>query len=911
MRHSILATLLLLTISSTVWGQAAGTAAGGAIWGKVTDETGAVLPGVSVTLAGASVMGEPQAVTNDQGIYRFPALPPGTFKLTFALTGFNTIVRDGITLTASFTATVDAQLKLSTVAETIEVSGQSPVLDAVNTHVATTWTKDALASTPSARDLWSILAASPAIQMVNRVDVGGSTAGTQTNYVAYGIQGQTKSVVEGIIALEGSNSPMFYYDFGSFEEVNIGAASQGADMATPGVQAVWVSKSGGNAYHGDFYTDYESRRFEASNIDQAQRAKGVLAGSNKIDKIQDLNGGVGGYLKKDALWWYGSGRREQLKVAQSNLLDSLFETRLYNATGKLTYQLNKDNKFVGYAMYGLKIQPYRMVAQSVTGSTAIYTTGSTIEQHDGTIIAKGEWNRTFGDRLFLEARVAGMKDDWTYSPHSTDPRREDLVTQVVTGGTYNWNQIQTRPQTTGALTYFKDGLFGASHNLKLGWELQKEDVQQRWSDFYPGNIVNVFRNSVPAEVYLGLAPLNSVNRLYWYSGYANDTIVRGAVSLNLGLRFDHYRSAYPDQSRPANPFAAAASYSAADNLATWNKFAPRLGLAWKATPRTVIKGNVSRFYFNPSLTVPNAVNPNQSPQWNRYTWTDLNGNTKWDAGEQGTLLGSKAAGSPTALSPALDDPHTDEVAGWLERELGQDFALHTGFVYRRTNDLFLTVNALAPFSAFNVPTTAVDPVTGNVLQLHNLDPSLVGKTLTTLQNAPNWTSHAATWEISANRRFRGGWSLDAAYAVTWRDDISAIPVNPNQPAQSNMLPLSTAKLTGSVEPGWGFRFSPVLRFQQGDPIARVLNVRLNYGSDNIFAEPLGSERKDNVLLADLRTERKFALGSGTQIGLFLDAFNIFNTNAATNIITTTGSSFLRPSTIVAPRVFRVGAKFSF
>jgi len=902
-RHS----LVLATASAT----AAGQAAGGSIVGKVTDATGAALPGVTVTVSGPAVMGSPEMTSNAQGEYRFPSLPPGTYKLAFALQGFSTLVRNDIVLSANFTATVDAPMQLSSVTETVQVSGLSPVVDTVNTHVQTTWTADVLASVPAARDLWSILSQSPAIQMVNRFDVGGSTAGTQTSYVAYGVAGQTKSVVEGVIALEGSNSPGFYYDYGSFEEVNIGAASQGADMATPGVQAIFVSKSGGNTYHGDFFTSYESHNFEGHNIDADQLAKGVTSvETNRIDNIRDLNASIGGFLVKDQLWWFGSYRRQHLSVAQPNLLNSLFLTDLSNGTGKLTYQVSKNNKLVGYMMYGVKHQPYRMVAQSVTGSTAIYNANSTIAQVNPGWVWKGEWNRTFSDKMFLEARFGWWADRWHYDPHTTEARREDVVSQVVTGGAYTWFQLQNRPQSTGALSYYADG-WGAKHSLKFGWELQKEDVEQIWYEAYPNNVVNVFRSDVPNAVYLELAPLDSVNRLYWYGFYVTDTVTRGPVTFNLGARVDHYRSAYPAQTRAANQFAPAASYSAADNLVTWNKVAPRFGVSLKVDDKSVVKANFSRYYFNPSLTVPNAVNPNQTPQWNQYNWTDVNGDRMWQPGEERALISSKAAGSPTTLSPALQDPHTNEVAAWYEREIGRGFAMHTGAVYRQTTDLFQTVNAVAPFSAFNVPTTAVDPVTGSVLNLFNLQADLVGKTLSTLQNAPGWTSNAFTFEVAANRRFSGRWAMEAAYATSWRNDISAIPVNPNQPAQSGMLPLTTAKLSASVEPGLGFRLSPVIRFQQGDPFARTLSVRLNYGNENVFAEPLGAERKDNVLLADVRAERKFKLTRNTTVGVFLDAYNIFNSNAATNIITTTGTSFLRPSTIVAPRVFQLGAKFSF
>ncbi len=916
----VLAVSALALTSTMAWAQAAGSIAG-SIWGKVTDETGAVLPGVTVSVGGPAMMGRSVSVTNEQGVYRFPSLPPGEYKLTFTLAGFNTLEREGIRLTANFTATVDAQLKLSTVQETVEVRGGSPVVDIVNTRVATNFSKDQLASVPSSRDLWSLLSEAPAVQMVGRMDVGGSTAGTQTSYVAYGVQGQNKPVVEGVIAIEGSSSTGFYYDYGSFDEVNIGAASQSAEMATPGVQSVFVSKSGGNEYHGDFYADYETKGMEGHNIDATQLAKGVLADSNRIEDISDINANGGGFIKKDRVWWFGSFRRQKLEVQQPTLASTAFLTRITDYTGKLTYQLPKNNKLTAYVMYGIKRQPYRGRALAVSSSSALnLNQNSTWNQYNPGWVWKVEWDRTFGSNLFVEARVGHWGDRWHQSRWTDEPRREDLVTQVVSGGTYNWYQLQNRPQTTGALTYFKDGWAG-THQFKVGWEIQKEDVEQIWYDAYPGNVVNVFRDGVPAEVYLTLAPLDSRNQLFWYAGYAADTWTMGPLSFNLGVRLDHYRSAYPDQSRPANPFAPALDVPGNENLATWNEFAPRIGVSWNVNGdgRNVIKANFGRYYYNPSMTLGDAVNPNTSPQWTRYNWTDTNNNRQWDRGEEGKVLAVRGAGARAALASDLVDPHVDEFATWFERQVANNFGLRTGFVYKHTLDPFQTLNVLNPFDAFNIATTAVDPgldgVTGtsddHSLSAYNLDPSLIGNVANTLVNAPNYTTSAYTWEIAANRRFTNRWSLAASYAITWRNDYNAIPANPNDPQQTQQIPISFFKANASFEPGFGFRLTPVIRFQQGDPFARQVSVRLNYGSQVMNAEPNGSERRDSIALVDLRTERKFSIKGSTSFSVFADAFNIFNSNAATSSIITTGSSFLRPTLILAPRVFRLGAKFSF
>lgn len=917
--HRIAAALSLVFVlsSTSAWAQAAGTATSGSIWGKVADSSGAVLPGVTVTVSSPRLLGTQTAVTNEQGIYRFPALPPGEFALKFELTGFRTLVRDGIQLTLAFTATVDARMDLATVEETVTVTGQSPVVDAVNSQVRTSFSKEVLASVPSSRDMWSILAETPAVVM-SRIDVGGSTSGTQTGYSAYGISGQTKPIVEGVIGLESSGAVGFYYDYGSFDEVNIGATGQGAEMATPGVQSVFISKSGGNEFHGDFHGSYESRAFESKNISADQIAKGVAPGSNRIHMINDVNPNAGGYIIKDKIWWFGSFRRQDIEVRNPNFPPRPFVTLINDYTGKLTYQLPKNNRLIAYIMYGIKKQPYRTLA--FVASSAIYPDPDyTWNQWNPGYVWKAEWNRSFSNNMFAEARVGRWVDDWHQSAYTDEPRREDLVTGLVTGGSRNWKAFQDRPQTTGAISYFKDGWAG-SHTMKVGWEIMKDDREETWFDGFPGNTVQVLRQGAPVEVYLLLAPLLSDNRLYWNGAYFSDTWTRGRVTINAGLRYDHYRSAYPDQERPANAFAPGITVPGVDNLITWNVFGPRIGVTWdlRGGARDVVKATYGRYYSNPTRTVAETANPNTFPQWSRYTWNDVNRDLVWQRGEEATLLGTRGGIANGTFDPNLKDARTDQVTLWYERTLPYRFGLRTGFVYNRTDRSFTTINALRPYSAYNIPITRVDPgvdgLTGTpddgVLNLFNLDPTLVGSTLNQLINTTGHPSSARTWEVAATRRFSGRWSAQVSYARTWEKE-SDFRSNPNQALAADYLGRSNFKLTGSVDPGWGLRFSPAIRYQEGIYFARTVSVSLNYGSATIQAEPPDSRQRDDVFLLDLRSERRFRLPRGTSFALFVDAFNLLNTNAVTGLTTTTGPNFLRPTGILPPRVLQIGTKFSF
>src|SRR5438045_6669994 len=264
--HLVVAMLAGCLLASTqAFAQGGGASTTGSLNGKVVDSSQAVLPGVTVTVASPSLMGVQTAVTDAGGNYRFPALPPGTYTVTFELPGFNTLKRENIQIAMGFTAAVNVELAVASLTETVTVTGDSPVIDTSNTRVQQNFKLESLQEIPNARDMWSLLAVTPAVTM-GRIDVGGNRAGTQTGYTAYGFSGQNRVLVEGINTTEGTSGAGFYVDYGSFEEVFLGTIAQGAEMPTPGVQSQMLGKSGGNKFQGDAYQDSERNAWRGENI---------------------------------------------------------------------------------------------------------------------------------------------------------------------------------------------------------------------------------------------------------------------------------------------------------------------------------------------------------------------------------------------------------------------------------------------------------------------------------------------------------------------------------------------------------------------------------------------------------------------------------------------------------------------
>ncbi|MCA1674343.1 MAG: carboxypeptidase-like regulatory domain-containing protein [Actinobacteria bacterium] len=386
LRLGIAVAALFAATTSLAWAQSGGASSTGSISGEVKDSQGGVLPGVTVTGTSPAQIGQLTAVTNEAGIFRFPSVPPGEYKLSFELPGFQSVVREGIRITLGFNAQVNVALGVATLQETVTVSGESPVIDTSATRVQTNYDQQALASLPNARDMWSLLATTPSITL-NRVDVGGSTMGTQTTYFAYGYSGQNRPLIEGINTTEGTAAAGFYLDYGSFEEVFIGAAANSAEMPNPGVLTQFVGKSGSSQL-----------------------------GVNLADAVNSKVWGHFAYLNQQ-----NSVAAPPAGVIQDG---TPFDTKLFNYTGKATYQMNQNNKFIGYLQHGTKQQPTRTDNTNRVANAPIHTTfESTTLQDSPSWVYKGEWNGTLGQNMFAELRAGQFGYNFGRQQHRGDALR--------------------------------------------------------------------------------------------------------------------------------------------------------------------------------------------------------------------------------------------------------------------------------------------------------------------------------------------------------------------------------------------------------------------------------------------------------------------------------------------------------
>jgi hypothetical protein len=946
-----LASALVFTVSA--FAQGGGASSTGTIQGRVADTQGAVLPGVTVTASSPSMLGQQTTVTSETGNYRFPAVPPGTYTVTYELPGFTTVKREGIEIALGFTANLNVELQLATLQETVTVTGESPVIDTTATRVVQNFKLEQLQSIPNSRDMWSLLAVTPAVQMA-RIDVGGNRAGTQTDYRAYGQLGQVRVLIEGINTTEGTGGAGFYFDYSSLEEVFLGTSGQSAEMPNPGVQSQFIAKSGGNQFSGEYYLDWYNNALQGANIPDEYTASNAFRGSpirehsNEIDRYYDTAINVGGPIKKDKVWWFGTYRTQFNAIQQPNFqFDKTFDTKLWNAVGKGTYQANQNNKFIGYYQWGQKIQPNRLAGCTGCATLNYPDEGPTNRQDSGSWVYKGEWNGTVSEKLYIEARYGDFGYYFPQITNGTEPYFfRDNGTLEILGSHQKQQNDRDRKQLTGAATYFLDTTKG-SHTFKLGGEMLAEKQWIGSLQGVGGNIEHVYNNGASNQVIFRIPTatqvgglkdndeghLTSRNALDQQSLFLNDTWAIGRFTVNGGVRWDRYKGWLPEQEQlgaTVGPVVVLAKTFPQTDLYTWNLFAPRIGVVYdlSGNGRTVVKANYGLYWHNPGVGTSSNGNPNISTKNETWGWNDINGDRHWQPGEE-TTLQSRALEGAISLDPNLKAPYTHEAAGWFEQQLTEQLGLRTGFVYKTEDDLIATYQpgrGLDTYAQFGVPFTFRDiGVDGVRDTADDRDIAMVGlpsansatrfPASQVVMNLPQFARYK-TFEASLNKRYGNRWSASIGGAFTWmRDFPNDYPQNPNQPGAEDRT-VWNFKASGSYDAPYGIRLSPVLRHQAGVNYAREITIAAPTGivvagvnSNRAYAEPSDANREDNIWVVDLRAEKTVNLVSRTRARVFLDLFNITNSHAAETISRATGLGYQRPSAILAPFTARVGFRF--
>ena len=704
----------------------------GELVGKVTDDQGGVLPGVTVTLTGPAAMGAPTAVSNEQGRYRFPAVTSGTYTLKFDLAGFAPMVREGIVVPVRQTITVDAALKLASLQETVTVSGSSPTVDVENTKVGARLSQEILTAVPTSRTIFGSTTILPGMTMT-RQDPGGLNAATSTGMTAHGSQNYNLNYYGVTADTPSGYGSMYYMDFGSAEEISVDTAAMGAEIGGGGGANINViPKSGGNTPKGEALYGVTGKgywdHFTGNNITDDLRAQGVTDPS--LRGLQDFNANAGGPFVKDRLWWFGSFRNYRTIDAQPGYtvvnadgsLTNPFLSNLRNYTASSKFQINKNNQLSGFWTYNKKFQPHR-----AAGVTQPRPEGTQNQQSPKNLI-NGNWTSVMGQNTFLEVSSTYFHmhwpTDWSDEFNALSASQQHPAAFNITSGIYidgpdpggqHFRDSYRQQQNIG-LTRYIDGWLGASHQLKTGFENWYgwgsetfnifDDTRLRYTGPAATCNTTVTTGCVPSEVWGWATPLTQKQRMRNFAGFVQDRASYSRVTVNIGLRWSYYDGSIPAQSGGGGRWFPVTTYPEIDPGYKWNTFAPRTGVVIKLTEdgKNVVKASYSRYYEVMYMTEFSSINPNNISTASgqipiKYNWTGgLNPDGTVPAS---ALLNPNGAAPPSGVAatpkfvfvpksntidPNLKDPKNDEIMFAFQREIANNWSLSVDWIQRWFKD---------------------------------------------------------------------------------------------------------------------------------------------------------------------------------------------------------------------------------
>jgi hypothetical protein len=925
----------------------------GEIFGRVVDTTGSVLPGVTVTLTSPALIQPQSVVTAVSGGYRFPQVPIGTYTVTFELAGFRRVVRDGVIIETGFNAEINSTLEVSTVVETITVTGESPVIDTRSTSLASRFNKDLLEKLPSARDPWVILEQTPGMVM-DRQNVGGSASGQQSSFAAHGSgANQTWNLDGATITDMASASSPTYYDFEAFEEIQIQTGGMDASQEGGGVTINFVTKSGSNAFKGTARGFVTDQKFQAANTPAEVAAQGGGAG-NPLKNINEYGIEVGGPIVKNRAWFWGAVSKQSIKVGVLGFLkagapagstnpDDLETdlTGLNNQNVKLNYQVATGHKSTFMWSRGDKIRNTR-------NASATTRLAATVRQTGPTNYWKGEHQWVVNDRLLLDGQYTYNDSGFLLNFHTDDLATVQRLNYVDTGvldraGTLSDNIRPTYESRVDGNYYLADFL-GGDHSTKFG-------VRYRATPY-----TTITRTGGGATARIRASGINEVDvtrdgysprDLWEYSAYFNDSWKVRRATINWGVRYDRQDDYAPPATTSANPLLPdllpAIEFKGVDTGVVYNNVSPRLGITWdlRGDGKTILKASAAR-YYGIGIYTAGTLSPTGQTTLSYY-WNDLNGDLFVQRNEIDFARGFRATPSanydpanpsavrtPNTVDPNLENDTTNELIVGLDHELTRNFGVGVSYIRRKYSDfqdayrVGVTSDSYAPVSFTRAcGNTSCDQPTYSGVYYQRPTALPTG---TMLRNYDYYRNYHG-FELTARKRFSNGWLMNSSFTYNntkffypTRSDFatSADPTNYDfsngYDSGGTNGPRWILKLAGMYALPWGMSVSAFYNAREGFQFNRTIqspNRTGSLGTVNVLIEPQGTTHYPAFRELDLHWDKSFAV-SGRRVILSVDGFNM--TNAATVLARATRQDQARANfvdTILSPRVARVGLKINF
>jgi hypothetical protein len=924
---------LALTLAGTALAQTTGD-----IRGTITDSTGAVLPGATVTIYSEVLLGGSRTMaTNELGVYRFIAIPIGTYAVEAGLSGFETKRYEGVRVNVNLTATVDISLGLSTVSETVTVTGESPVVDVTESGVSSKFESELIQNIATQRTMTDLIQVSPGISASF-----GDSGGDRT--IAFGSHMQSNSwKVDGVeVSAPETGSSWWEVDPDVIEEIQIMGVGAPAEFGnTTGAVFNIVTKGGSNTFSGglSYYGQWDALTDRSVELDGL--------GFHR-EKFNNITGTFGGPVVKDRLWFFGSYAYLRDGSTEPGV-DPTFTPITVNDKYqiKMTARVSDANEFGGFFHY--------VQSESPDGATPYATPSSLATENYGTPAWGANWTRTLSTNALLELKYAGW---WTNGTNASqtgsleepfeDKTPADGGPPTYSGGIgppqgYTWEYTTWRQQINAKMTTYTEDFLSSQHDFKFG---------AQWSKGSADTVIGVGPTGSYAYNYGGTL-YRVFQDPYEYGGQTTDLgffiddaiTVNDRLTINAGVRFDFNRGEIPDYERftiGENTVTdvgffepTGATVPGVPDLIHWNLVSPRFGFALQpdAGGRSVIRGSFGVYYDQDVIGNWDAPAPGIPPI--RYFFQDP------DTGEfiQYDEIGSE----DTAFSPDLKAPRTLQYSIGFERQIGQWASASVQYVHKDASDMVGWEILGGTYE--NVPFT--DPFTGtqyNALSIVDRPTIRKGNDPGDFPGSENldYESQYDGLVLQFDKRYANNWGFSASYTLSKSEGVIPRPHNQSQfnpfygskeGSDPNYWTNSFGRLQGDrphmfrlqsvYNLPWDVMFSANIDFSSGRAHKRIVRVGgLGQGSRDVIMAAGGAEdcgfgepcRLAPFQVVDLSIGKRIRMGDRAELKFDAYIFNLLNSDNElewqTQRLQTTSDEFV-PSFWAKPRRIMIRAGFAF
>ncbi len=793
------------------------------IAGVVKDTSGAILPGVTVEAASPALIERTRTVVTDStGQYKIVDLRPGTYSVTFSLTGFSSVKREGIELTGSFSAPVNAEMKVGTVEETITVTGEAPMVDVQGVKQQRVVGREMVDALPTGRMVNSLAVLIPGVTS-NITEVGGSNFGALSPQLSIhgGRAGDGRFLIDGLSPANTDGTGQYsgsLPNMTSAQEVTLDTSAASAESSGGGIVINLVPRDGGDTFRGTFFGAGAGRALQSSNYTDELKARGLAAPSELIDTF-DINPGFGGPIRRGRVWFFSAARWDGARnyiagivgnknagnpnawtyVADPSILPengSYFHS--YNT--RLTFQVTPKNKLSLY---------YDDQTRCSCPNGGANTSVESIVKDYGFPMNRfvtATWTSPITSKMLLEAGIANKGEAWHSARLSDFDPTLIRVTEQSTNITYRGG-----PATTS-------GYFTSTDNLRValsyvtGAHAAKFGATDVWAtrDFYtvgiPLPISYRFNNGIPNQITEASTPYHTIGKIkHDFGVYAQDRWTMRRLTLNLGLRFDTLATQFPDQSLTPSVLTPNRNLTfPAQDFVNWKDITPRIGGAYDVfgNGKTAIKATLNRYILASALQgvfgdSPNPVN-RQTTSVTR-SWNDLfypvgdprRGNFVPDcdltAVAANAECGAMSSNTFGQVVPASTTYDPAVYAGWGVRPANWEFSatvqqqvlprvsIDIGF-FRRWYEHFIVTDNLAlaasDFTAFSIKAPVDSRLPGGggyvISGLYDVNPAKFGQTQNYVTSASNYGDTFEHWNgIDVNFRIRptGGLNFQGGFST--------------------------------------------------------------------------------------------------------------------------------------------------